>query len=170
MGIKFLQHTAKRFGNQQHRIQEGKQSGQLTQKEAAKLEKKEQRLQNIIARDMFDGGGLSAREKNKIDRLQDKLSNSIYKQKHDKQTNATPVVDKRSDRLESRIAKGVESGSLNEREAARLSNGLSELEQATTAAKADGKVTKRERRELQTLANELSFRVAVQKHDRQTND
>lgn len=170
MGIKFLQNAAQRFGNQKHRINEGAKSGQLTEKEAAKLNKKENKLQKMIARDMFDGGGLTAREKAKIERKQDKLSEKIYGQKHDRQSNATPGVDKRSDRLETRIEKGIESGKLNEREAGRLNGGLAELEAAATAAKADGKVTGKERRELQQLANQLSFRVAVQKHDRQGNE
>jgi hypothetical protein len=70
---------------QQKRIGQGAQSGQLTARETARLERKEVRLNRQIRRDRADGGGLSAKERARIDRKQDRLSREIYREKHDAQ-------------------------------------------------------------------------------------
>jgi hypothetical protein len=70
---------------QQKRIGEGVESGQLTAKETARLERKEVRLNREIRRDRADGGGLSAKERAKINRQQNRISRDIYRQKHDAQ-------------------------------------------------------------------------------------
>ena len=71
--------------NQQKRIGEGIESGQITPREGAKLEKKEAELNREIRRDRKDGKGLTPRERRKINKQQDKLSREIYKEKHDEQ-------------------------------------------------------------------------------------
>lgn len=75
---------------QQKRIGAGIENGQLTAREAARLEKKEAKLNREIRRDRRDGGGLTARERRKIDRQQDRMSREIYRQKHDKQVAPPP--------------------------------------------------------------------------------
>jgi hypothetical protein len=71
---------------QQERIGEGVESGQLTPHETAKLERKETRVQNEIARDRAaNGGKLTPGEKASINRQQNRLSRQIYRQKHDAQ-------------------------------------------------------------------------------------
>jgi hypothetical protein len=74
-----------RQARQQQRIAEGIESGQLTARETARLERKETRLNREIRRDRADGGGLSARERRKINRQQNQLSRGIYREKHDRQ-------------------------------------------------------------------------------------
>jgi hypothetical protein len=74
-----------RQARQQQRIAEGIESGQLTPRETARLERKETRLNREIRRDRADGGGLSARERRKINRRQNQLSRQIYREKHDPQ-------------------------------------------------------------------------------------
>jgi hypothetical protein len=70
---------------QQQRIHEGVKSGELTKKEAAKLERQEAQLHRQIQRDRVDGGGLSAKERAKAHKKQNNLSRKISREKHDKQ-------------------------------------------------------------------------------------
>jgi len=70
---------------QQERIAQGVQSGQLTARETARLERREVHAQNVIARDRVDGGGLTAREVAKDNRMLNRSSRAIYRQKHDAQ-------------------------------------------------------------------------------------
>jgi len=70
---------------QQERIAQGVQSGQLTARETARLERREAHVQNVIARDRVDGGGLTAREAAKDNRMLNRTSRAIYRQKHDAQ-------------------------------------------------------------------------------------
>ena len=71
--------------NQQKRIGEGVENGQLTPKETQKLEKQESSLNKEIRHDRKTGGGLSKKERRQIDKQQDKLSREIYREKHDKE-------------------------------------------------------------------------------------
>jgi hypothetical protein len=73
--------------NQQDRIGQGIQSGELTAREAGRLEGKETAL-NQETRDMrkLDGGKLTPGDKKLVNQQQDKLSKQIYDQKHDAQT------------------------------------------------------------------------------------
>ncbi len=76
----------RRQRRQQKRIGEGVESGQLTAKETAKLERKEANLRREIHNDRTDGNGLTPKEKAKINRQENRLSRDIYRQKHDGQT------------------------------------------------------------------------------------
>ena len=69
--------------NQQDRIGQGVQSGQLTAGEAANLEKKEATV-NQEERDMrkLDNGKLTAQDRRTINRQQNRLSRNIYRDKH----------------------------------------------------------------------------------------
>jgi hypothetical protein len=73
--------------NQQKRIANGIKSGQLTPKEASKLEKKESNL-NKETRNMRaqNGGKLTPAERAKVNKQQNKLSKDIYKDKHNAKT------------------------------------------------------------------------------------
>ncbi|MSQ63659.1 MAG: hypothetical protein EXR33_07485 [Betaproteobacteria bacterium] len=71
--------------NQQQRIDQGVKSGQLNQKEAARLEKGQARVQKLEDRATADGK-VTAKERAKIERAQNKESRRIYREKHDKQT------------------------------------------------------------------------------------
>ncbi|MGZ6077656.1 MAG: hypothetical protein ACXWK6_07610 [Myxococcaceae bacterium] len=71
---------------QQERIGEGVESGQLTPRETARLEKQEGRIQNEIKADRAaNGGKLTAAERQSINRQQNRVSRHIYAQKHDAQ-------------------------------------------------------------------------------------
>lgn len=79
----------------------------------------------------------------------------------------TPVVDARQKRQAERIEQGVESGALNEREAARMERQQERTEKMEEKAKEDGVVTKKERARLQHRENKTSRHIAKQKHDAQ---
>ena len=80
---------------------------------------------------------------------------------------ATPGVDKRQANQEKRITKGVESGALNARETSRLERQQVRIDAAEAHAKADGTVTRQERRRLHHKQTHASRNVYRQKHDRQ---
>jgi len=73
-----------REANQQGRIQQGVNSGQLTTKETAKLEKGEAKIDKMEAKAKSDGT-VTDKERKKITKAQNKESKKIYKEKHDKQ-------------------------------------------------------------------------------------
>ena len=79
------QEIDRRRENQQDRIAQGLASGELTEKEAARLDHREANLNRTIRADRMSGGGLSARERLQIERRQNQLSKDIRKQKHDAQ-------------------------------------------------------------------------------------
>ena len=76
---------AQRRENQQDRIGQGIQHGSLTPAEAARLERREVRINREIRRDRRTGGRFTARERARVQRDQNRASRSIYRQKHDAQ-------------------------------------------------------------------------------------
>src|SRR2546423_14644665 len=74
-----------RQANQERRIEQGEKSGQLTQKEAARLEKGQARVQKMEDKALADGK-VTAKERARIEKAQDRQSKKIYREKHDKQT------------------------------------------------------------------------------------
>jgi metal-dependent amidase/aminoacylase/carboxypeptidase family protein len=69
--------------NQQDRIAQGVQSGQLTAGETANLEHKEAKLNHEIRHDRkANGGNLTNKQKAQVNRQQNKLSRNIYRDKH----------------------------------------------------------------------------------------
>ena len=72
-----------REANQQKRIANGIQSGKLTPKETANLEKREASVENREQKDMAKHNGhLTKAEQKGINRQQNRVSKSIYKDKH----------------------------------------------------------------------------------------
>ncbi len=80
---------------------------------------------------------------------------------------ATPGVDTRQERQQQRIDQGVASGELNQREAARLNRQQDRIGKMEERAKADGVVTKGERRAIHNAQDRASRNIAREKHDRQ---
>ena len=71
--------------NQQQRIEQGLQSGQLNTREAGRLEREEGRVERMEANAMKDGR-VTPNEANRINQAQNRVSNDIYREKHDAQT------------------------------------------------------------------------------------
>jgi dephospho-CoA kinase len=81
---------------------------------------------------------------------------------------ATPRVDAREANQEKRISNGVNNGSLTARETLRLEREQKRINVAEANAKADGTVTKNERKHLHKMQNAASRDIYKQKHDAQT--
>ena len=76
----------KREQNQQQRIGNGVSSGTLNSKQTANLEKRETSVQTREQKDMSQHNGhLTKAEQKGINRQQNRISKSIYKDKHPKQ-------------------------------------------------------------------------------------
>jgi len=71
--------------NQQQRIEQGIQSGQLTNREAAKLERGQARVNRAEARAGADGK-VGPNEQRRIQKAENRQSKRIYREKHDAQT------------------------------------------------------------------------------------
>lgn len=72
--------------NQQDRIANGVKNGSLTARETAHLEHREANLNKEIRTERKqNGGNLTNNEKAQVNRQQNRLSRSIYRQKHDAQ-------------------------------------------------------------------------------------
>ena len=77
----------RRLENQQDRIAQGVQSGQLTPRETARLERKEAKIKREIHRDrVANGGKLTPAQKAKINREENRTSRKIYRAKHNAKT------------------------------------------------------------------------------------
>src|ERR1700693_6501878 len=76
----------RREAKQQQRIGNGVKSGKLNSQQAAHLEKREANVQNREQKDMAKHNGhLTKAEQKGINRQQNRISKSIYKDKHPKQ-------------------------------------------------------------------------------------
>lgn len=71
--------------NQQMRIDRGVQSGQITSREAERLQGERARIERLESRARSDGR-LTQHERSSIDGAQDRLSRHIYRESHDRQT------------------------------------------------------------------------------------
>src|ERR1051325_3193550 len=159
--------------NQQDRIANGVQSGELTAGETKNLEKKEGAL-NQEERDMrkLDNGHLTAADKATLNKQQNQLSKDIYKQKHDAQTqnvNPKSEVGQRQRNQQERIAQGIKSGQLNARETARLEGSEAHInkESPNDRAANGGKLTPAEKAKVNRQENRTSRAIYRQKHDAQ---
>src|SRR2546421_310444 len=71
--------------NQERRIEQGVQSGQLTNREAGRLERGQARVDRAEARAGADGH-VGAGEQRRIQKQENRQSKRIYREKHDAQT------------------------------------------------------------------------------------
>ncbi len=78
----------------------------------------------------------------------------------------TPVIHRRHVRQEARIHQGVRSGELTKGEARNLQGGERHIARMTERAKADGKMTPRERARIARAQNRESRRIYRLKHNR----
>jgi uncharacterized membrane protein YebE (DUF533 family) len=70
--------------NQDRRIEQGEQSGSLTQHETKRLEKGEAHINNMEAKAEADGK-VTKKEHHRIEKAENKESHAIHHQKHDAQ-------------------------------------------------------------------------------------
>jgi hypothetical protein len=159
--------------NQQDRIANGVKDGQLTAGETAHLENKEAGLNKEIRTDRAaNGGTLTGAEKTQINQQQNKLSNSIYADKHNASTTkfGNGEVGQRRENQQDRIAQGIKSGQLTAGETSKLESkeaGLNK-EVRTDRAANGGKLTSAEKTQVNNQQNKLSNKIYQDKHNSRT--
>ncbi|MFZ6646769.1 hypothetical protein ACO0LO_13695 [Undibacterium sp. TJN25] len=173
----FAQSTAtdvQRDVNQQQRIENGLKSGQLTTREAAKLEHEEKSIDKTEARALKDGS-LSPAEKARIQGMQNKVSSDIHADKTNAQTgNPNSVSNRRMQadvqrnvNQEKRVENGVKNGSLTNHEVAKLERGQARVDGQEARAGKNGHVAAAEQRNIQRDENRQSRRIHKEKTDAQ---
>ncbi len=161
--------------NQEQRIEQGLQSGQLNTREAAKLQREQGRIDQMESRALRDGTVTPA-EKARINAAQNKASRDIAREKHDAQTGDPNSASsrrmqadvQRNVNQEKRIQQGMASGQLTNREAGRLDAGQAHVDRVEARAGRDGHVSAGEQAHVQHAENKQSRHIYRQKHDAQT--
>ena len=158
--------------NQQQRIEQGLQSGQLSTKEAGSLERQEKHVDNMEARDLKNGS-MSAGEQARLNAAQNKVSGDIYADKHNGVTGNPNSASsqrmqsdvQRNENQQQRIQNGMDKGSLTNREAGSLERGQARVNGREANAAANGHVGAAEQRGIQRSENRQSRRVYRKKHN-----
>jgi len=164
--------TTQRDVNQQQRIEKGLKSGQLSTAEAARLEQGQAHVDRMQQRDLRDGS-LSAGEQARLQAAQGRQSKAIAADRHNSvEGNPDSRSSQRMQRdvarnlhQQARINRGVESGALTGREAARLEGREAHVDHAEHLAGRDGHVGPREQRHIQRTDNRDSRRIFRKKHN-----
>jgi len=159
--------------NQQQRIENGLKSGQLSTKEAAKLEKGEANIDKMEQRALSDGKMTNA-EKQRIEAAQNKESHAIARAKSNGVTGDPNSVSsqrmqadvQRNVNQETRVEQGVKSGQLTNREVGSLERGQVHVDNKEAKAGANGHVSANEQHNIQTAENHQSKRI----HNKKNND
>ncbi len=154
--------------NQQQRIGNGVENGSLTAAEAARLERKEARV-NREVRAMKSDGTFTPAERARVTRQQNRLSHQIYRQKHDAQAQP-PVnneINARQRAQQERIGQGIKSGELTPREAARLESKEAGINREVRGMREvnGGPLTPGEKKLVNRQQNAMSRKIYRQKHD-----
>ena len=158
--------------NQQERIEQGLQSGQLSSKEAGQLERGQQQIDRTEAKDLKNGS-ISPAEQARLNALQNKESNQIYADKHNavlgnpnsasSQRLQTDV--QRNVNQQQRIANGIHNGSLTNREVGSLERGQAHVDRKEANAAANGHVGAAEQARIRHSENHQSNRIFNKKHN-----
>jgi hypothetical protein len=158
-----------RAENQQDRIAQGVNSGQLTAGETANLEGKEGAVNREVRTDRsLNGGKLTGREKAIVNQQQNNLSGQIYNDKHNAahQPPANNEVNKRLDNQQDRIANGIASGKLNAGQTAHLEKNEAAINQEVRTDRKlnGGHLTGAEKGQVNRQLNHTSGKIYRAKH------
>jgi hypothetical protein len=156
---------------QQERIGQGVENGSLTAGEAARLERRETRINNEVkTMQQENGGKLTPAERARVNRQQNQLSRQIYREKHNAavQAPANGPINDRKRMQQERIGQGIKSGSLTPGEAAKLEGKEARLNREERAMRANngGNLTPAERQRINRQQNRISGQIYNEKHDR----
>lgn len=168
-----VQGAVQRDVNQQDRIEQGLKSGELTTKEAGRLERHEAKIERTEARDVKRDGGLTKADQAHITRMQDSASADIYRDKHngaagnpDSASSKRMQADVQRDaNRERRIGQGAKSGSLTNGEVSSLERGEARVDQKEARDARDGHVSAREQAGIRKAGKRQSHRIHHAKHD-----
>jgi hypothetical protein len=162
--------VGERKENQQDRIANGIQSGQLTAGETKNLETKEAGL-NKEEHTMRseDNGHLTAADREKLNHQQNHLSNQIYDDKHNANTAhyGNNEVGDRRENQQDRIAQGVKSGQLTPGETAKLENQQQGINREVSGMRQanGGKLTNADKKAVNLQQNTASKNIYNKKHN-----
>jgi hypothetical protein len=164
--------VGQRKENQQDRIANGVQSGQLTAGETAKLEKKEAAINQETRADRdANGGKLTGAEKAQINRQQNQVSRQIYRDKHNANTAhyGNNEVGQRRENQQDRIAQGIKSGQLTAGETAKLEKQQQGINKQVAKDRANGgTLTPTEKARVNKEQNQASKNIYRNKHNART--
>ena len=158
--------------NQQERVEQGLQQGQLSTREAGQIEREESRIDQTEARDLKDGK-LSPAEQAHINQMQNQASRNIYRDRHnavdgnpDSKSSERMQNDvQRNVNQEQRIEQGGDSGTLTNREVGSLEAGQAHVDRKEGVAASDGHVGANEQARVQRSEDRQSRRI----HRKKTN-
>lgn len=167
-----VQNDTQRDVNQQQRIENGLQSGQLNTQEAGKLEKQEQHIDKMEARDMKNGS-ISPAEQAKLNAAQNHVSQDINKDKHNATIGNPNSVSsqrmqanvQRNVNQQQRVEYGEKSGQLTNREAGKLERGQAHVDRKEARAAANGHVGAGEQARIRNSENHQSRKIFRKKHN-----
>jgi len=156
--------------NQQDRIANGIQDGQLTAGETKNLETKEAGLnkeESTMRAD--DNGKLTSADRAKLQNQQNHLSNQVYTDKHNAATQkyGNGEVGQRRENQQDRIANGVRSGQLTAGETAKLENKEQGVNHEVSGMRQanGGKLTAADKTAVNQQQNKLSKQIYNKKHN-----
>ena len=161
-----VQADTQRDVNQQQRIEQGLQSGQLSTKEAGQLERQEKHVDNMESRDLKNGS-ISPAEQSRLNAAQNKVSGDIAADKHngvtgnpDSKSSQRMQADvQRNVNQEQRIENGEKSGRLNNRQVGHLEHGQAKVDRKEANAARNGRVGAGEQARIQHAENHQSHRI-----------
>ncbi|HEY2630130.1 MAG TPA: hypothetical protein VGI57_13460 [Usitatibacter sp.] len=161
-----------RNDNQQNRIEQGLQSGQLNTKEASQLEKGQAKIDKMESHADKNGGPTPQQAAN-IQKAQNKESAAIDRDKHNAVTGNPNSASsqrmqanvQRNANQQARIEQGVQSGQLTGKETGKLERGQAHVNNAEAKAGANGHVSANEQKNIQARENHQSKRVYGKKHN-----
>ena len=162
-----------RKNDQQDRIANGIQDGQLTSGETKNLETKEadvNKEEHTMRSE--DDGHLTAADRSKLNNQQNHLSNQIYDDKHNANTAhfGDGEIGQRRQNQQDRIAQGVKSGQLTAGETAHLENREQGINREVSADKQanGGKLTGADKKAINQSQNRTSRAIYRDKHNGRT--
>ncbi len=164
---------AQRKDNQQDRIAQGIDSGQLTAGETKNLETKEAGV-NHEEHTMRaeDDGHLTSADRTTLNNQQNHLSNQIYDDKHNANTAhyGNGEIGQRRQDQQDRIAQGVKSGQLTAGETSRLENREQGINREASADRQanGGKLTGEDKKAINQSQNRTSRAIYRDKHNGRT--
>ena len=170
-----VQPDQQRNVNQQERIEQGLQSGQLSTKEAGQLERGQQHIDHMEAKDLRNGS-INPQEQARLNAAENRQSAAIYSDKHNAVTGNPNSASsqrmqadvQRNANQQQRIANGISTGSLTNREAGSLERGQAHVEHRQANAAANGHAGAAEQRGIRRAENRQSARIYGKKHNFRT--
>jgi hypothetical protein len=162
--------VGERRQNQQDRIANGIDSGQLTAGETKNLESREANVNREVRDDRAgDHGHLTSGERKQINHQQNNTSRAIYQDKHNGNVAhyGNNEVGQRRKNQQERIANGIRHDKMTAGEAARDENREQGVNQQVRADRAGngGKLTGKEHAQVNREQNHMSKTIYRQKHN-----